>query len=301
MGEGDKMNQKMLTIDKKKLIPYFLLLPAFIYYILIWFGPVTKSIFGSFTDGSGNFTLKYYKEVLGSEIFRTALINTTLFTVMSVTIQFVLALGLAVFLNRKFKGSNILLFIALIPMAIPPAAVVMLWQTGFRTHGWVNSILYNLNIIKEPISWFAMEGYQALAFLVLIDTWTVLPSVTIILLAGLQNFNNEYKEAAHVFGASRWRAFKDIVIPILKPTIVTAIVLRMIAAIQVWLIAVMLFGYGRMPFLVERVAYYVEEVKTSESSYSIALTYSVIVTVIVMIAAVIYLKISNRRKEVPNE
>lgn len=285
----------------KNKVPYFLLIPTFIYYILIWFNPVVRSIFGSFTDPNGNLTLQYYNEVIGSEIFRTAMINTTIFTVCSVTLQFILAIGLAVFLNKKFKGSNILLFLALIPMAIPPAAVAMLWQTGFRTFGWVNTILYYLNIIQQPIPWLAMEKYKALAFLIIIDTWTVLPSVMIILLAGLQNFNEEYKEAAFVFGASKWQAFKDIVVPILKPTIVTSIILRMIASIQVWLIAVMLFGYGRLPFLVERIAYYIEEVKTSESSYSIALTYSVIVTTIVMIASTIYLKISNKGKEVSNE
>ena len=284
----------------KNKTPYFLLFPALLYYVLIWLNPVVRSIFGSFTDANGNFTLEYYKEVFTSDIFATALINTTIFTVASVILQFVLAIGLAVFLNKKFKGSKILLFLALIPMAIPPAAVAMLWQTGFRTFGWINTILYYLHIISEPIPWLAMERYRALIFLIIIDTWTVLPSVMIILLAGLQNFNEEYKEASFVFGATKWQAFKDIVVPIMKPTIVTSIILRMIASIQVWLIAVMLFGYGRLPFLVERVAYYVEEVKSSESSYSLALTYSVIVTSIVMFAAIVYLKVSNRKK-VPNE
>ncbi len=85
--------------------------------------------------------------------------------------------------------------------------------------------------------------------------------------------------------------------PILKPTIVTAIILRMIAAIQIWMISVMMFGYGRVPFLVERIAYYTDVVPMLDESYKMSLTYSVIVTIIVMLSVVLYLKVSKKNKE----
>jgi multiple sugar transport system permease protein len=182
-------------------------------------------------------------------------------------------------------------------MAVPPAAVAILWKTGFSTFGWINNILITFNLIEAPILWMTAKGFNALLFLILIDTWTVLPSVMIILLAGLQNLNKEYEEAGLIFGANKFQVTKDIVMPILKPTIVTAIILRMIAAIQIWMISVMMFGYGRVPFLVERIAYYTDVVPMLDESYKMSLTYSVIVTIIVMLSVVLYLKVSKKNKE----
>ncbi len=111
----------------------------------------------------------------------------------------------------------------------------------------------------------------------------------------MQNLNKEFEEAAYVFGATKWQVIKDITIPILKPTIVTAIILRMIAAIQIWMLSVMLFGYGRVPFLVERIAYYTDQVSEMDTSYKTSLAYSVLVTIIVLVSVTIYLRINSKK------
>ncbi len=284
---------------KKKFnqyLPYLLLTPALVYYILFWIRPVAKAFVESFTDLDGKFSLMNYINIFNDPIFKEAFGNSIFFALASVILQFVLAFMLALLLNKKFKGVNLLLFIALIPMAVPPTAVAVLWKTGFASFGWVNNLLIKYELVTEPIKWLTVEGTSALGFLVLIDTWTVLPSVMIIILAGLQNLNKEFEEAGYVFGASKWQVVKDITIPILKPTIVTAIILRMIAAIQVWMISVMMFGYGRVPFLVERIAYYTDVVTELDTSYKTALAYSVLVTVIVLLSATMYLRVNNRKR-----
>ncbi len=280
----------------KKWFPYFLLTPALLYYVLFWIRPVLRAFFESMTDYDGSFSLMFFSKVINESMFTAALRNSLLFALISVMLQFTVAFMMALLLNKKFKGSNLLLFVALIPMAVPPAAVAILWKTGFSTFGWINNLLITLNLIKEPILWMTAKGYNALLFLILIDTWTVLPSVMIILLAGLQNLNKEYEEAGLIFGASRFQIIKDIIMPILKPTIITAVILRMIAAMQVWMISVMMFGYGRVPFLVERIAYYTDMVPMLKESYKMSLTYSVVVTTIVMISVMIYLRV-NKKKE----
>lgn len=279
----------------KKWFPYLLLTPALIYYILFWIRPVITAFVESFTDLEGKASLANYINIIKDPIFKEAFLNSIGFAIASVILQFILAFMLALLLNKKFKGVNFLLFIALIPMAVPPTAVAVLWKTGFASFGWVNNMLYTMNIITEPIKWLTVEGSSALGFLVLIDTWTVLPSVMIILLAGLQNLNKEYEEAAYVFGATKWQVIKDITIPILKPTIVTAIILRMISATQVWMISVMMFGYGRVPFLVERIAYYTDVVSEIDTSYKTSLAYSVLVTIIVLVSATIYLRFNSKK------
>ncbi|HOV64055.1 MAG TPA: sugar ABC transporter permease [Spirochaetia bacterium] len=185
--------------------------------------------------------------------------------------------------------------ITLIPMAFPPAAVGILWKTGLYRFGWLNSFLSLLGLVdpSNPVDWMSFRNLDAAMFLIIIDTWTVLPSVMIIILAGLQNFNREFEEAGWVFGANRFQAIRDIVLPIMRPTIVTAMILRLIAAIQVWLIAVMIFGYNIVPLLVERIAYNIDVITFGEFAKKDAYTLSVMVVVIVIVSTLLYLRASR--------
>ncbi len=294
-------------MDVKKAFksPYIFIFPTLLFYASFWLIPVFIAIVMSITNDDGGITLQYFKSTFSDPLFKQALINTLIFAFFSVIIQYVLALGLALLLNRKFFGSKIMFFIMLIPMAIPPAAIAILWGTGFQETGWINSFLDVtgfqyliewMGISESNILWTSMDGNQAIFLLIVIDTWTVLPSVMIILLAGLQGFNEEYKEAAYIFGATRKQALQDIVIPIMKPTIITSILLRLIAALQVWLIAVLMFGFGRVPFLVERLVYFASNRGEVSSAEKYATTYSIIVVVLVMIISMSYLKFANRNK-----
>lgn len=287
------MNIKKIKYNKK-LTPYLLLLPAFIYYVIFWIYPVLNGIFESFTDEFHRFTFSNYVHLFKDLKFEVAILNTSLFVLFSIIIQYILALGIALLLNRKFKGSKIILFLIMIPMAITPTAVAILWKTGLSTTGWVNTVLMSLNLIKNPIAFLDTEGINLIILLVTIDTWTVLPSVMVIILAGLQNLNKEYKEAGYVFGATKFQVTKDIVIPILKPSIITSIILRMIAAIQVWALSVMLLGFNREPFMVERIAYYVERMTGIEGSTKVAYAMSMVVALIIFITTMVYYKVSKK-------
>jgi multiple sugar transport system permease protein len=141
-----------------------------------------------------------------------------------------------------------------------------------------------------------MTGLQAVMLIILIDTWTVLPSVMIIILAGLQNFNKEFEEAAQVFGATRFQALRHVVIPIIKPSIVTALLLRLISGLQIWLISVMIFGYNRVPYLLERIVFYSDVVRMSENSYKIAVTYSVFTLTLVFVIALLFARATKGRE-----
>jgi len=279
---------------KQAWMPLLLLLPAFLYYAVFWAWPVMSGVKESFTDNAGRFTLQNFKLMWESELFVQALVYTGIFTVVSVAIELVLALGLAVLFNRNFKGVKLLMFIAMIPMAIPPTAVAILWKTGLMQLGWVNTVLMGIGLIPEPVSYLSYAGLQALFMIIAIDAWTVTPSVMIILVAGLSGISKEYKEAAYTFGANRWTVLKDITLPILKPSIVTAVILRMIAAMQVWAVAVMVLGFSRTPFLVERVAFYVDVVSGRPEASRLAFTISFTTTVLVFAVTMVYFKLSRR-------
>lgn len=282
-------------IINKKTIPYFLLAPAFLYYAVFWLTPILVSIKEVFTDIDGNFSLiGNFKLMFQAENFSAAVVNTAVFALISVLLQYIVALILAILLNRKVRGVKALMFMIMIPMAITPTAVAILWKTGLISSGWINSMLMAFNLIQEPLTFLSARGMSAVLLIVLIDTWTVMPSVMIILVAGLQNLDKEMKEVAFTFGANKYQVLRDITIPLLKPSIITSVVLRMIAAIQVWAIAVMVMGHSNVPFLVERVAYYVDVVYGVPGADKLAYTYSFLTAVIVFAATMVYFKISKR-------
>ncbi len=306
------MSEKKFKISEStkaklyKLIrsPYILVLPAALFYLAFWAYPVLTAIFEVFTKTEvegGGFTFQNILNVIGQPDFFEALRNSLVFAVISIVLQFVLALALALLINRKFKGSSIFLFLMMLPMAVPIASVGVIWNTGLLGKGWINSILYstgiqtlleNIGLLDGFINWTSATDLKAVLFLILIDTWTVLPSVMIIILAGLQNLNKEYQEASLVFGATKRQSITDIIIPIIKPTIITSLLLRIISGIQVWLISVMIFDYGKPPFLVERIVFYSRHFYTEEYD-KIALTYSLIVVLIVMSIAYLFLRASR--------
>ena len=296
-----KWNKKQIRTLGKQLVPYILILPVIIYYVAFWFRPVVTSVFGAFTTPEGQFTLENFQLVFNDPVFMPALTNTAIIVLFSVTLEFLLALLLALLINRKFPGSGLFLFLALIPMALPAAAVGAMWITGLTAHGWMNSLLYYLGILEESdkIYWLAGSRASLLAVLIVLDAWTVIPSVMIILLAGLQNIPPETHEAGYVFGGNYFTVTTKITLPMIRSTIQTAVILRLIAAIQIWLIIVLLLGYSRLPVLLERVVYYTKEVEGLNISYQMANGYTIIVSVLVSLAALLYLYFSGAFRKDP--
>jgi multiple sugar transport system permease protein len=235
--------------------------------------------------------------------FWPAVVNTAVIVIFSVALEFVFALALAFLINAKFPGSSAFLFVAMIPMALPMVAIAAAWQTGFTAHGWVNSLLIYLGILAEGDKIYYLTGshIQNLVLIILIDAWTVIPGMMIILLAGMQNLPEEVKEAGYVFGGNWWTVTRKITIPMLKATITTAVILRLISAIQIWLIVVVLFGFNRLPVLVEQIVYFSDEVSGLYNSYQMAAAYTIIVSFMVSIAAIIFLQVSGAFKRAGEE
>jgi multiple sugar transport system permease protein len=298
----------MDSITKQRLLKnnaYWFIAPAIFFYLMFWFFPVMLSFLQAFTTLQGEFTFSNFRLMFDDPLFNNALRNTLVFALVSLFLQFFLALGLALLAHKTFKGSKLFLFILLIPMALPQSAVGIIWNNGLMEFGWINSLLEtsglqglltSLGVSPSLRIWKNMTGLQAVMLIILIDTWTVLPSVMIIILAGLQNFNKEFKEAAQVFGSTRFQALRHVVIPIIKPSIVTALLLRLISGLQIWLISVMIFGYNRVPYLLERIVFYSDVVRMSENSYKIAVTYSVFTLTLVFVIALLFVRATKGRE-----
>ncbi len=298
MENGTHMRLMRLTLgsaeNRKRLVPYLLIAPAIIYYAVFWLYPVLDAVRLSFQTVSGEYSTYNYRYIFRDPTFYRALFNTGFIVVLSVSIEFVAAFAVALLINTKFRGSGAFLFLAIIPMALPAVAVGAIWSSGFATYGWMNSFLYYLRLIDEggKIPFLAAGDLQSMILIIIIDAWQVIPFMMIILLAGMQNMEEELKEAGYIFGGTKLQVLGRITIPILKPTITTALILRIISAIQIWLIIVMLYGFRRIPVLLEEVVYFADESKSVEF-FRIGLAYSVLVAFVVSIVAVLYLKASG--------
>lgn len=300
IGTGNHNKRKKRAHFFRTATPYILIAPAIIYYVFFWLRPVVTLVVSSFTSAeTAGFTLENFGLVFQDPSFWPAVLNTTIIVIFSVTLEFILAILLALLINQKFPGSSAFLFIALIPMALPAMAVAAMWQTGLTAHGWINSLLYYMGFLAEGDKIYFLTGsdMKNLFIIILVDAWTVIPSVMIILLAGLQNLPEEMKEAGYIFGGSWGTVLRKITFPMLKSTIQTAVILRLIAAIQIWLIIVMLFGFNRLPVLVERVVYYTDEVSGLNNAFQLAAAYTIIVSLVVSIAAIFFLQVSGAFKK----
>jgi multiple sugar transport system permease protein len=214
-----------------------LLAPAFLLLALIVVYPVGRLIVTSFYNLSltsglpAEFVgLENYELVLEDPVFWIALRNTVLLTLITVPGALVVGLGLALLANLPFRVRWPVRLALLVPWALPLAFVGLIFAWFFHSeYGVVNDVLARLGVGR--IIWFNSESLAFLAVCLTI-IWKTSSFMALILLAGLQTIPPSLYEAAEVDGASRFRQFVEITLPLLKPAIVVALIFRTITALQ---------------------------------------------------------------------
>ena len=186
--------------------------------------------------------LDNYIEALGDERFREALVHTLAFTVASVTLELTLGCVLALAMNRTFRGRGLVRAAILVPWAIPTVVAALIWRFMFDgDSGIVNAALAWLGV--DPPVWF-VDRLAAWVPVVLGDVWKETPFVALLLLAGLQGIDASLYEAARIDGASAWRQFRHITLPLLKPALLVALIFRTRDAFRVFDLVYVMTGGG---------------------------------------------------------
>jgi multiple sugar transport system permease protein len=174
-----------------------------------------------------------YSNAFGNHEFWSAFTTTLEFTVISVAIELVLGLAMAMAMHNAFKGRALLRATVLIPWATITAVTAITWKSIFEPNlGLAPQILEPLGIGKG-IVWLGQDGY-ALAVMILADVWKTAPFMALLLLAGLQVIPEDVYEAARVDGATAWQRFTRITLPLLKPAILVALLFRTLDALRVF-------------------------------------------------------------------
>ncbi|MBO0815553.1 MAG: sugar ABC transporter permease, partial [Actinobacteria bacterium] len=170
--------------------------------------------------------LSNYKEIFTDNLFVPSLVRTIGFTVVSVAVETVIGLGLAVALNRAFPGRGLVRAAVFIPWAVPTVVSAQLWKNMFDPqNGFVNYLLTELHLPLAHTTWLG-QTWTAWGAILVADAWRNTPFVAIVLLAGLQVIPGDIYEAARIDGASAWQAFRRLTLPLLKPALMVAMIFR---------------------------------------------------------------------------
>ena len=211
------------------LAPALLLLGGFILY------PAVNAFYLSFTStnllnvsaqrfiGLDNFT-----EMFAQSDFYQSLRNSLVWTFGNVAFQLILGMVGALVLNAKFKGRGVIRGIVLLPWATPSVLVALMWLWILDPNlGIVNDILQAVGLQDEPMAWLANER-TALPTLMAIDIWQGIPFFAVMILAALQGVSADLLEAAKIDGAGAWQTYWRVVLPLIMPTVLITVMLRLI-------------------------------------------------------------------------
>ena len=218
--------------------------------------------------------------------FTESIWTTLVFTVISVTLELILAMFIALTVNSSFKGRGLMRAVMLVPWAIPTAITALLWENMLKSTsaGVINKILLDLSIISEPQAWLAIPELQVPSA-IMVDVWKTAPFVALLLLAGLQTIPEDLYEAASVDGASGFQRFFSITLPLLKPTIAVALVFRTLDALRVFDLFNVLFSRQQLTM-----ATYNYEMLVGSQKDGYASSISIIIFIFIAIFAVLYVR-----------
>lgn len=273
----------------KRFYPYFLLAPTLIILLGVTLYPFIYSVrlsffsvpFGRIRYFAG---LENYAELLHDPFFWNGIKNTGIIGGSALALEFLIGFTLALLLSRKIKLRGLFRAIFIIPMMLIPVVTALIWRLMFFPGGSVVSdVLRHLRLVTGDPNWI---GQPALARLMLIvmDVWAWTPFIFMILLAGLQGLPPEPLEAAEVDGANALQRFVHVTLPLLKPIIVIALLLRGMDAIK-FFDAVYAVTGGGPGSSTETISFYLYRIGFKSFKMGYASAMSVIVFVIVFVLA----------------
>jgi multiple sugar transport system permease protein len=268
------------------LTPYLLIAPATIFLGVLFVAPLVQTIALAFRP-EGSFSFGNFTTMANDINFNVAIVNTFKVILLAVPLQVALALGMAMMLRHMRAGRDIVLWIWSIPLGISDLAAGLVWLAILTDRGYLNTLLFHLGIIPGPESWLTYETPTALLIAIVVaELWRATPIVLVILAAGVQLVPKEYNEAAEVFGATPWQRFTRITLPLLRPSIQTALILRTVLAFEMFA-TVLALGGRNFPVLMSEAFNW----QNFQQDYGVAAAYAVVVMVCSLAATLIYLRV----------
>ncbi len=268
-----------------KALPYLLLLPATLFLLVFFVYPFVEIALLAFTGPEG-FTLQHIQTMATHWKFRPALGWTLLLAAVVVPIQLALALSMASIVSTLERGRGTILYIFSIPLGLSDLAAGIIWLAIFEQSGFLNSLLVGLGIIDQPILFLGYQNIWVIFLaVVMAEVWRATAIMMVILVAGMGLIPKEYYEAAEVFGAGPWKRFLKITLPLLRPSLQTALILRTLLAFEVFAVVIALGG-TTLPVLMGETFQW----QFALQNRSVASAYALVILIISVAATLVYLR-----------
>ncbi len=273
----------MLT--HRSVVPYLLITPAVLFLALLFLVPLVQTIWLAISQ-DGSLSLTNFQTLTNDLNFIPAVRNTFLLTLAVVPIQIAMALIMGSMVAKVGAGRETILWIWTIPLGISDLAAGLVWLSILQNSGYLNSLLYGLGIIARQENWLTYQTPLALFIgIAVAEIWRGTAIVMVIIVAGLNQVPKEFREAAEIFGAGRWTRFFHITLPLIRPALQSALILRTVLAFEVFAVVYALGGTN-MPVLVGEAFTW----QNQNQNYAVAAAYAVLIMVISLAATLVYLK-----------
>ena len=280
-GEGGRSSDRNL--------PYLLLAPTLAVLLALTIYPVIFAIKISFQTESGALTLANFTRLFSDQFFRSALAHTFVYAVIALTVELLLGLGLAMLLHEAIRGRNLFRALLLVPLMLPPVVVGVVWRLMLNSNfGALNGTLKRFGINTEALTWTASPKL-AMASVITADVWQWTPFMFLILLAGLQAIPQEPYEAALVDGSSAWQTFRYVTLPLLKPAILIALLLRTMDLLRVF-DHIFILTEGGPGFATETLSLYIYRTAFRFSNFGYAAAMSFVLLILTNLISVAYIR-----------
>ncbi len=282
----------------EKWAPWILLAPALVIMNLVGIYPLLHSLYVSFTglrptnptSPQGWVGLDNYLRALSDGQFWHAVAMTGLFTAASVSLSLILAIAMALLFNRKLPGFVVMRSLIMIPMLITPVAVGLTWRIMMMPELGVLNYLLGL-VGVEPLLW-ASSRQTAMVSMILVDVWQWTPFMFIIIFAGLKSLPQSPFESASIDGAGPVTTFFQVTLPMLKPVIVIATLLRMLDAIRTY-DTVYIVTQGGPDFATDLISIYLQRVNFRFFDLGYGAAASWLILIFVLVAVLIYVNFTG--------
>lgn len=239
-------------LENKRVAGYLFVLPALLYMLLLVGYPIIYNVILSFQDvtaitlsqGTHKFIgWNNFRTIFADPVFSKAFVQTIIYTLGSMLFQFIIGLVLALFFNNEFSFARPIRGLLVISWILPVTVTALVWKFMFAEgNGIINTLLLRLHLVKQPVGWL-IKGDTAMLALIIANSWIGIPFNMLLLTAGLANIPASLYEAANIDGANSRQRFARITVPLLKPTMMSVLVLGFIYTFKVFdLVYVMTAG-----------------------------------------------------------
>jgi multiple sugar transport system permease protein len=237
--------------------------------------------------------LDYYKRFLQDGRMWASLNNTLIFTVVSVTLELLLGLWIAMVINREFIGRGAVRAAVLIPWALPTAVAAMMWKFLFDgQNGVMAKIFESIGLIPD-MGMLLTTKFWSMFAVIFADVWKTTPFMALLILAGLQTIPRSLYEAAEVDGASKVQQFFQITLPMLRTTILVALLFRTLDAFRVFDLIYVLTGGGPAN-ATETISVYAYKTMFAQLNFGAGSALAVIVFICVAIISILFVRLLGR-------